>query len=41
MDYEKIAEIKLGQLERDYRECLEAEIKTDPLEFKGLAQVLA
>ena len=28
MAYEKIAEFKLQQLEKDYRECLEAYIKT-------------
>ena len=42
MAYEKIAEYKLQQLEKDYRECLEAEIKTTAADqFRGLANVLA
>ena len=39
-NWEEIANMRLALLDKDYQECIGTNIKTDPEDFKGLAEVL-
>lgn len=33
--------MKVSRLDREYQQCISAQIKTDPNQFKGLAHMMA